>query len=110
MKNIHPVSGAGIRTHNLLIMSLLPWPLDQGSIFTNRRRYKAYLVYTVIVEQFLKEKLLRDFLTLLKDKRHLIATFLLALTCLHWYLLSKVYTQGIAFISLQILDQFKQIN
>ena len=30
-ENVHPVSGAGIRTHNLLITSLLPEPLDQGS-------------------------------------------------------------------------------
>ena len=29
-KNIHPVSGAGIRTHDLLNTSCLPWPLDQG--------------------------------------------------------------------------------
>ena len=27
----HPVYGAGIRTHNLSIMSHLRWPLDQGS-------------------------------------------------------------------------------
>ena len=31
MKNVHPVYGAGIQTHNLWNMSLLPWPLDQGS-------------------------------------------------------------------------------
>ena len=29
-KNVHQVSGAGIRTHNLLNVSLLSWPLDQG--------------------------------------------------------------------------------
>ncbi len=28
---IHPVYGAGVRTHDLLIMSLLPLPLDHGS-------------------------------------------------------------------------------
>jgi hypothetical protein len=28
---IHPVYGAGVRTHNLLIMSHLPLPLDHGS-------------------------------------------------------------------------------
>ena len=31
-KNVHPVYGAGIQTHNLQNMSLLPYqPLDQGS-------------------------------------------------------------------------------
>ena len=30
-RNVHPVYGTGIRTHNLLITSLLPQPLDQGS-------------------------------------------------------------------------------
>ena len=30
-KNVHPVYSTGIRTHNLLITSLLPQPLDQGS-------------------------------------------------------------------------------
>ena len=30
VKNIHPVHGAGIRTHDLCNMSLLPQPLDQG--------------------------------------------------------------------------------
>ena len=29
--NVHPVYGAGIQTHNLRNMSLLPYPLDQGS-------------------------------------------------------------------------------
>ena len=31
VKNFHPVYGGRIRTHNLLIMSLLPLPLDQDS-------------------------------------------------------------------------------
>ena len=31
MKNFHAVCNAGIRTHNLQIASLIPWPLDQGS-------------------------------------------------------------------------------
>ena len=30
-KNVHPVYGPGIRTHDLHNMSLLPLPLDQGS-------------------------------------------------------------------------------
>ena len=30
-KKVHPVSSAGIRTHNLLIISLLLYPIDQGS-------------------------------------------------------------------------------
>ena len=32
VKIVHLVFGTGIRTHNLLIMSLLSLPLDQGSI------------------------------------------------------------------------------
>ena len=31
-KIFHPVSGAVIRTHNLLGVSLLPYLLDQGSL------------------------------------------------------------------------------
>ena len=31
VKKVHRVSGATIRTHNLLITSLLPYPLDQDS-------------------------------------------------------------------------------
>ena len=31
VKNVHPVYGAGIRTHDLRNVSLFPWPLDQGS-------------------------------------------------------------------------------
>ena len=30
-KNVHPVYGTGIRTHDLQNVSLLPLPLDQGS-------------------------------------------------------------------------------
>ena len=30
-KNVHPVYGAGIWTHHLQIVSLFPYPLDQGS-------------------------------------------------------------------------------
>ena len=30
-KNVHPVFGAGILTHDLQNVSLLPKPLDQGS-------------------------------------------------------------------------------
>ena len=30
-KNVHPVDSAGIQTHNLQDMSLLPYSLDQGS-------------------------------------------------------------------------------
>ena len=31
-KNVHPVYGARIRTHDLRNVSLLPLPLDQGSL------------------------------------------------------------------------------
>ena len=31
VKNVHPVYGPGIRTHNLQNVSLLPQSLDQGS-------------------------------------------------------------------------------
>ena len=34
VKNVHPVYGAGIRTHNLCNISPLPYPLDQGSLPT----------------------------------------------------------------------------
>ena len=30
-KNVHPVYGAGIQTHNFQNMSILPWPLDKVS-------------------------------------------------------------------------------
>ena len=30
-KNVHPLSGTVIQTHNLLTTSHLPLPLDQGS-------------------------------------------------------------------------------
>ena len=30
-KNVNPVYSVGIQTHNLWNVSLLPWPLDQGS-------------------------------------------------------------------------------
>ena len=32
VKNVHPVYSAAIRTHDLWNMSLLPYPLDQGSL------------------------------------------------------------------------------
>ena len=31
VKNVHPVSSTRIRTHNIVIMSLLLQPLEQGS-------------------------------------------------------------------------------
>ena len=33
-KNVHPVYGAGIWTHDLQNMSFFPYPLDQGSLST----------------------------------------------------------------------------
>ena len=30
--HVHPVYGTGIRTHNILNMSRVPQPLDQGSL------------------------------------------------------------------------------
>ena len=43
-KNVHPVSGTGIRTHDFLNVSLLPKPLDQGNfepnLCVNRSRLK----------------------------------------------------------------------
>ena len=32
LKNVHPVYGAGIQTHDHQNMSLLPYPLGQGSL------------------------------------------------------------------------------
>ena len=43
VKNVHPVSGARIRTHNLLVTSLLPQPLDQGSC----QGYESFTVGTL---------------------------------------------------------------
>ena len=40
-KNVHSVYGAGIHTHNLQRMSLLPQPLDQGLL----RYYILYKVF-----------------------------------------------------------------
>ena len=37
VKNVHPVSSTGIQTHNLMITSLPPYPLDQGLIFYSLR-------------------------------------------------------------------------
>ena len=33
MKNVHPVHSAGLWTHSLQYMNIIPWPLDQGSHF-----------------------------------------------------------------------------
>ena len=37
VKIVLPVYGARIRTHNLQNMSLLPWPLDQGSCTRDKK-------------------------------------------------------------------------
>ena len=37
VKNVHEVSSTGIQTHNLMITSLPPYPLDQGLIFYSLR-------------------------------------------------------------------------
>ena len=44
MKNVHPIYGAGIRTHDLWNVSLFPQPLDQGSrpLFEFLSRAKHY--------------------------------------------------------------------
>ena len=45
VKNSHPIYSAGIRTHNPVITSLLPWPLDQGSratIIMWRHQFDVY--------------------------------------------------------------------
>ena len=41
-KYLHPASSAGIRTHDLLITNLLPWPLNQGGL----PRHKLYFLYS----------------------------------------------------------------
>ena len=43
VKNDHPAYCAGIQTLNLLIASLTPWPLDQGS-----RPQKTYLLVYIL--------------------------------------------------------------
>ena len=44
-KNFHPVNGAGIRTHNLRNMSVLPLLLDQGSRYIILRIQKYVYQY-----------------------------------------------------------------
>ena len=46
VKNVHPVYGAGIRTHDLWNVSLLPQPLDQGSC------PKLFLVFPFLFDPF----------------------------------------------------------
>ena len=48
--NVHPVCGAGIRTQNFLIMSLLLWPLVQGSHPTIVKSYFVKLAPPVTRE------------------------------------------------------------
>ena len=48
-KNVHPVYGAGIRSHDLWNMSLLPQPLDQGCRPSQHYLEKAH---ELIVYQF----------------------------------------------------------
>ena len=54
VKNVHPVYVTGIWTHNLLIMSLFPYPLDQGfqisclsTIVNFYSHYKLIVVITL---------------------------------------------------------------
>ena len=52
--NIHPVYGAGVRTHDHLVMSRLPLPLEHGS------RLKKRLVYhyhTLLILDNIKQQL-----------------------------------------------------
>ena len=46
VKNIHPVYGARIRTHDLWNMSLLPGPLDQGSRPNYLSFYNVFIIGT----------------------------------------------------------------
>ena len=48
VKKVHPVSSAGIWTHNLLNASLLPWPLDQVS----RSLFQQLLIDNIIIIVF----------------------------------------------------------
>ena len=50
-KNVHPVSSTGIQTHNLLIMSLLPKPLCQGSRPSSRYFFLAYLNVKMVLNR-----------------------------------------------------------
>ena len=45
MKNVHPVSGPGIQTHDLLDVSLVSLPLDQS--------YRQFLLNRLLTEAFL---------------------------------------------------------
>ena len=101
-KNVHPVSGAGIQTHNLLIMSLLLQPLDQGS-----RPLKLYLLkelgsnFDAFLRLFVKLhfyiftsnklKLLSSKLSLhRKSVANLLNDLQLQLTTLSWIVLNTI--------------------
>ena len=58
-KNVHPVYGAGIRTYDdLWNMSLLPWPLDQGSRPTGSTLCAACVIFCFCWKCFGLESLL----------------------------------------------------
>ena len=46
-QNVHPVSGAGNRTHDLLITSLLPWPLDRAPALNEPLLLRRYHFFSV---------------------------------------------------------------
>ena len=43
VKNVHPVYGAGIQTHDLWNMSPLSQPLDQGSCSGSEKSFKGFV-------------------------------------------------------------------
>ena len=49
VKNVHRVSGARIQTHNLMITSLLPYPLDQD-FHTFNKMFSVIIPLYVLVQ------------------------------------------------------------
>ena len=78
VKNVHPVYGAGIRTHDLQNVSLFPLPLDQGSrpddlfldLLLRRVFVRDFLTFKKIPEQRKKTNW-REFLGRLPLLNHL---------------------------------------
>ena len=59
MKNVHPVYGVRIWTHNLWNISILPLPLDQGS-----RPFLSQLYLVLFSVESLNHSLKNNFVTI----------------------------------------------
>ena len=93
-KNVHPVYGAGIRTHDLWNVSLFPLPLDQGS-----RPYSQIL--------YLLTPLLKIHLPMSILKIHQIHAYLLFLSI---SLTHKLTSSFIFCVIIWSIDTFKYMT